>query len=82
MSVAEILGKHQAGNPAGQQEALLSSANMLLRRYEGAGCDNEGVSGCIRCNAVFIAQRMKDLIAHVEAARKASEHSQPESSTQ
>lgn len=50
---AEMVG----GIPREDVEAMRSSARLLLRQYEGARCDDEGVAGCIRCNSVFLAKR-------------------------
>ena len=36
-------------------KAAQSSAKLLLERYAGAKCDCAAVSGCLRCNSVYLA---------------------------
>lgn len=36
--------------------AVRSSSKFLLERYAGARCDSPAVSGCIRCNTVYLAR--------------------------
>jgi len=37
-------------------EALRSSAEFLMRQFKDAKCDSDGLSGCLRCQAVHLAR--------------------------
>lgn len=52
--------------------AALSSANVLLRHYERRKCDDPAVSGCIRCNAVFLAKWALDVVNAKQPATASS----------
>lgn len=48
------------------EEAVKSAAKMLLDIFQKAPCDNKGVSGCIRCNTVFLTQ---EVLAWIEGSQ-------------
>lgn len=45
-----------------EHPAAMSAMKMLLERYEGARCDSQAVSTCVRCNVVFLARWTADAI--------------------
>lgn len=44
------------------REAVESSIKLVLERYEHAPCDDPGVSACLRCNAVFLAKSVREML--------------------
>lgn len=63
------MGRDEPWNGWRSGAAIRSSAEMLLRQYEGARCDDEGVSHCIRCNTVYLAKTALDLLEHAAIAK-------------
>jgi hypothetical protein len=51
----------------GSREAIASGCEMLEERYSRARCDSDGVSGCIRCNTMFLVSTLTDLLAATAA---------------
>lgn len=49
------------------QPAVESSIKFLLERYEHARCDSDGVSNCVRCQVVFLAKSVREMLAEPEA---------------
>lgn len=44
------------------REAVVSSIKLLLERFEKAQCDSDAVSDCARCNAVFLAKNVREML--------------------
>ena len=52
----------------GVGEALASSAKFIEDSLRSTRCDNDGVACCVRCNSLFLARSMLELLAAVEEA--------------
>lgn len=50
------------------REAVESSLKVLIAHYENARCDSEAVSECVRCNAVFLAKSVSEMLVDASSA--------------
>ena len=66
----EIMAAVVGGVRRQEIESLRSSANFLLRTFEGQRCDSEGVADCLRCQAVRLARAT---LASLEGVKTVSE---------
>ena len=65
------MGRNEPFNGWRRGAAIRSSAEMLLRRFEGQRCDSRAVADCARCNAVFLAKTALELVEALDAIAKA-----------
>lgn len=67
------MGRNEPFNGWRRGAAIRSSAEMLLRRFEGQRCDSRAVADCARCNAVFLAKTALELVEARAALSKAGQ---------
>ena len=57
------LAKMRAQQNIQDRPAVESAVKRLIQRFEKASCDSDGVAQCVRCNVMFLARVMQDMLA-------------------
>lgn len=55
------------GRAMNETPALWSAVKLLRERYEPRRCDDQGLSGCERCNVMFLVDRVEYALRKHEA---------------
>lgn len=50
------------------REAVESSFNFLIKHFENARCDSDAVSNCVRCQTVFLAKSVREMLLSAQSA--------------
>ena len=56
------LAKVRAEQMIPDRPAVESAVKVLIQRFEKAPCDSDGASQCVRCNVMFLARVMRDML--------------------
>lgn len=64
----EVVARHAAaslvgGAPIKDRAAIESSCRFIEEKIAPRKCDSDGVSGCLRCQSVYLAKRMREMLA-------------------
>jgi hypothetical protein len=54
--------------PIKDRAALESTLRFMDEKIKPRRCDSDGVSGCWRCQSMYLAKRMRDLLAERDAS--------------